>query len=82
MPHVIRLDDAISLLERARSVLSRWDRLHSLSVDVGRFEKISESGVVDSEIGQCRRIIEQADRLCADIDRQFIEQPINTEIAK
>ena len=66
---VIRQADAISLLDRAKSILSRWDRLHQISVDIGRFEKISDSGVVDSEIGQCRRIIEQADRLCADIDK-------------
>lgn len=61
--------DMVQLLARAKAILSRWDRLHSMSVMIGRMEKIADSGVVEAEISGCRALIEQADRLCADIDR-------------
>lgn len=73
------LVDMRELLARAKVILSRWDRLHQLSVDIGRFEKISDSGVIDSEMNACRRIIEQADRLCADIDRLNSRQPFQKD---
>jgi hypothetical protein len=57
------------LLVSAKLILSQWEKLHLLSVQVGRLETIGYSGVIDLEIEQCRKIIERADRLCADIDR-------------
>jgi hypothetical protein len=61
--------DMVQLLARAKAILGRWDKLHAMSVRIGQLERISDSGVVDAEIGECRAIVEQADALCADIDR-------------
>lgn len=62
-------DEQTKLLARAKAILSRWDRLHSASVLIGRMERIAESGVIDAEVSACRTMVEAADRLCADIDR-------------
>lgn len=64
--------DMLQLLARAKAIMSRWERLHSMSVMIGKMEKISDSGVIEAEISGCRALVEQADRLCADIDRMTL----------
>lgn len=61
--------DAQDLLLRVKVILSSWHRFHQMSVSIGKYEKISDSGVIQFEIEQCRGIVESADRLCAEIDQ-------------
>lgn len=61
--------DMVQLLARTRAVLRQWEKLHTMSVTIGRMEKIADSGVIDAEISGCRTLVQQADRLCADIDK-------------
>ena len=61
--------DMVQLLARAKAILSRWGKLHADSVRIGIFQPVAYSGVLDAEIEACRKTIEDADRLCADIDR-------------
>ena len=68
--------DMLQLLARAKAIMRRWNNLHDMSVTIGRMEKVADTGVVDAEVTACRSIVEQADRLCADIDR--INDTINT----
>lgn len=61
--------DMVQLLARARAVLARWGKLHADSVRIGILQEIADTGVIDAEIEACRKVVEQADRVCADIDR-------------
>lgn len=60
-----------ALLIRAKRILSQWHRLHVASVEIGRLERIAESGVLDATIRRSRNLVEEADRLCADIERDL-----------
>lgn len=65
-----------TLLLRARAILSQWHRLHLMSVKIGRLEPVADSGIAAAEIQGCRVLVEQADRLCADIDRQALGESV------
>lgn len=67
--------DMLQLLARAKAILARWDTLHCASVTIGRMEKIADTGVIDAEVSLSRGLVQQADRLCADIDRLTVNQP-------
>jgi hypothetical protein len=66
------------LLVRAKAILAQWTALHCLSVRIGQLERIAAAGVLDAEIRGARNIVEQADRLCADIDK-LTHQTISQE---
>jgi hypothetical protein len=57
------------LLRRAKMILGQCMRLHSLSVKIGQLEELSDTGICDAECAEAATIIEDADRLCADIDK-------------
>ena len=57
------------LLQRARLLLGQGLRLHLTSVNIGRYERVAETGVIDAEVADARKILEAMDRLCADMDR-------------
>jgi hypothetical protein len=57
------------LLERSRAILATIGELHIVSVQIGRFEAVGDSGAISGEIRKAREIMERADRLQADIDR-------------
>jgi hypothetical protein len=59
-----------ALLADSRFLLGKLLQLHLHSVKIGQMEPIADSGVIDEEIHQVRTLIEQADRLCARIDRE------------
>lgn len=65
------LDRSQVLLRRAKSILSQWHRLHVASVTIGRLEKIAGTGVIDAQVREARNLVEEADTLCADIDREI-----------
>ncbi len=58
------------LLSRARLLLGQGLRLHLTSVEIGRYERIADTGVIDAEVADARKILEAMDRLCADLDRE------------
>ena len=57
------------LLTEARALLFRVQNFHIHSVTIGKLEHLEESGIIGHEISETRKFIEQADLLCADIDR-------------
>lgn len=59
-----------SLLSRSRLLLGQALRLHLASVEIGRFERIADTGVIDAEAKAAANIMEAIDRLCADIDKE------------
>lgn len=67
-----------TLLLRARAILSQWHRLHFMSVSIGRLEPIADSGIIEADIRSCRNLVEMADRLCADIDRQALGESVES----
>ena len=68
--------DMVQLLARAKAIMSRWDKLHTMSVRIGQLERISDTGVINAEVSDCRKIIEQADTLSADIDKLLTQGQI------
>jgi hypothetical protein len=58
-----------NLLCQARIVLGKMLTVHIDSVAIGQLEPIADSGVIADEVRRVRNAIEEADRLCADIDR-------------
>lgn len=56
------------LLTEARALLSTALKLHICSVNIGKMEHLEESGIINHEISETRKFIEQADTLCAQID--------------
>jgi hypothetical protein len=62
-----------ALLARSRSILATIGELHIVSVQIGRFEAVGDSGAISGEIRKAREIMELADRLQADIDRLINE---------
>jgi hypothetical protein len=57
------------LLTESRAVLSQILKFHIDSVSIGKMARISDTGVIDQEIRECRKLIERADLLCAEIDK-------------
>lgn len=57
------------LLLLARRALGRSLDLHLRSVRIGQLEAIADSGVLDEDAEECRAIMEQMDKACAEIDR-------------
>jgi len=53
------------LLCRARLILDQWYLLHTNSVAIGRLEGLADSGLADKEIEACRKLVEEADLMCA-----------------
>ena len=58
-----------AILARCRSILATFGELHIVSVQIGRYETVGDSGAISGEIRRAREILELADRLQADIDR-------------
>jgi hypothetical protein len=62
-----------ALLARSRSILATIGELHMVSVQIGRFEAVGDSGAISGEIRKAREIMEVADLLQADIDKLINE---------
>jgi hypothetical protein len=59
------------LLRRAKSILAQWHRLHFQSVAIGRCEQAGLTELCTSEIVNARGTIEEADQVCAEIDKHL-----------
>ncbi len=70
-----QIQEANKLLARAKGVAAGWYRLHLSSVTIGKLEKIEDAGVLDGETASCRAMVEQADRLSADITKHMQGNP-------
>lgn len=56
------------LLAEARALLFSSQRFYIHSVTIGKLEHLEESGIISHEIDETRKFIEQADKICAEID--------------
>ena len=61
------------LLRQAKYLLAQMQRLHVASEKIGRCQQagLSDTGICDLEIAQCGQLIEEGDRLCAEIDKSL-----------
>jgi len=57
------------LLARARALVKESISFHIASVNIGKLEHLSETGIIKREMEEVRDYIERADKLQADIDR-------------
>ena len=68
------------LLRRAKAILGQCLRLHLLSVTIGQLQEIADAGVCEGECSEAAQIVEDADRLCADIDRYASQEQGSAQV--
>jgi len=62
------------LLLRAKAIMDKLLSFHIDSVKIGALSDISYSGIIDREMTDCRKYVEQADLLGGEIAALFSKQ--------